>query len=214
MSKIVAFLSVTLDGVAQGPGHPDEDRRGGFDRGGWAAPYADQTIQGLAGEGSATTGALMFGRWTYETFYSVWAGRTDNPFSQIMDNTLKYVASRTLSEPLEWANSKLLRSGVGDTGVGVDSGDSGDAADAVAELRRRPGKDILILGSLDLVQSLARRNLIDRYILLIHPLVLGSGRRLFVEGLPVTPLRLVDSRLSTTGVIIATYEPVTPAVEA
>lgn len=196
MSKIVVFLSLTLDGVAQAPARPDEDRRGGFEYGGWAGPDADAVTGGMAGEGSGTTAAMLFGRRTYEDFYSVWAGRTDNPFSPIMDNATKYVASRTLHEPLKWINSKLL---------------AGDASEAVANMRRQPGKDILILGSVELVQSLAARNLLDRYILLIHPLVLGSGRRLFVEGLPRTALRLVDSKISTTGVVIATYEPIEPA---
>ncbi len=191
MSDIVVFLSITLDGVMQGPGHPDEDRRGGFDRGGWAAPYADAITAGMASEGSGTTGSLLFGRHTYENFYSVWHGRTDNPFSPILDNSSKYVASRTLDGPLPWANSTLLK---------------GEAEETVAGLRARPGKDVLILGSGELVRSLLRSNLVDRMILLIHPLVLGAGQRLFAETGPTIPWRLTDSRISTTGVIIATYE--------
>jgi len=191
MSKIVAFLSMTLDGVMQGPGHPDEDRRGGFERGGWGAAYSDAITTGMASEGSATTGAMLFGRTTYEHFHEVWAGRTDNPFSPILDRNLKYVASRTLSEPLPWQNSVLLR---------------GEASETVAPIRQAPGMDIVILGSGELVRSLLRAGQIDRMILLIHPLVLGAGRRLFDETGPTTRFRLADSRVSTTGVVIATYD--------
>jgi dihydrofolate reductase len=191
VSSIVVFLSVTLDGVMQGPGHPDEDRRNGFDRGGWAAPYADAITTGMASEGAGTTEGLLFGRHTYEQFYSVWHGRTDNPFSPILDNSPKYVASRTLAEPLPWQNSILLK---------------GDAGDTVAALRARPGKDLVILGSGELVRSLLAAKLVDRMILLMHPIVLGAGQRLFDQAGPTTPWRLVDSRVSTTGVVIATYE--------
>jgi dihydrofolate reductase len=109
----------------------------------------------------------------------------------VLNNTLKYVASTTLKEPLPWMNSRLLE---------------GDAADAVARLKQEPGKDIVVLGSGVLVESLMRRNLVDEFVLLIHPLVLGSGRRMFNEG-DVTPLRLVDSKATTKGVVIATYQP-------
>jgi dihydrofolate reductase len=192
MSDIVVFNSVTLDGVMQAPGRPDEDRRGGFKHGGWAVPYADPVQGQVAAESMATTRALLFGRRTYEDFYSVWPNRTENPFTEVLNNATKYVASRTLREPLPWQNSVLL---------------SGDAADEVARLRQEPGKDIVILGSGELVRSLMARNLIDRYLLQIHPLVLGSGQRLFVDGGTPAKLRLIDSRPTGTGVVIATYEP-------
>jgi dihydrofolate reductase len=179
MSKVVVFTSVTLDGVMQAPGRPDEDRRGGFTHGGWALPYNDPVMGRVTAEGMADAGPLLLGRRTYEDFHGFWPEQTDNPFTEVLDNTLKYVASTTLAEPLPWRNSRLL---------------DGDAADAVAELKRRPGKDLVVLGSGELVQSLRRRDLVDEYRLLIHPLVLGSGR-----------LRLVDSVATTTGVIIATY---------
>jgi dihydrofolate reductase len=192
MAKVVAFESVTLDGVMQSPGHPDEDRRGGFEHGGWAAPYADDVIQGLAAEGSETNGSLLFGRRTYEDLYRAWAHATDNPFTEILNNTTKYLASRTLAEPLAWQSSILL-------------GD--DVPGAVAELRQRNEKDLLILGSGELVRSLLPHGLVDRFILLIHPIVLGSGIRLFEPGAAYANLRLVGApRQSTTGVIIATYE--------
>ena len=191
MSKVVAFLSVTIDGVMQAPGRPDEDTRGGFRHGGWAGPYADHVIQGLAGEGSSSTGAMLFGRRTYEDFHRVWANASGNPFTEILNNTPKYVASRSMREPLPWQNSTLL---------------AGDAVEAVAKLRGQEGRDILILGSGELVRSLLPTGQVDRFILLIHPLVLGSGQRLFDDGLAFADLRLRDTRTSTTGVIIATYD--------
>jgi dihydrofolate reductase len=191
--RLVVTSSVTLDGVMQAPGMPEEDVRGGFDRGGWAAPYNDAAMAQKMGEGMAQTGAMLFGRRTYERFFESWAHRTDgNPFTEMMNNVQKYVASMTLGEPLPWVDSTLL---------------VGDAAAAVAELKKPAGPDIAVIGSGDLVQSLARRGLVDQYTLLIHPLVLGSGRRLFPDGAAQADLRLVDSVTTTTGVIIATYQP-------
>ncbi len=189
MTRVVVFMNLTLDGVMQAPGRPDEDARGGFTRGGWAVPYADPVMGRVAAESMATTGALLFGRRTYEDFYAVWPNRKDNPFTEVLNNSRKYVASTTLKEPLPWANSTLLK---------------GDAAKAVAELKAQPGKDVVVLGSGALLQSLMSNNLIDAYVLQIHPLVLGSGRRLFNDG-PLD-LRLVDTRPTTTGVVITTYE--------
>jgi len=191
VSKIVVFTSLTLDGVMQAPGRPDEDRRGGFAHGGWAQPYNDPVMGAVAAEGMANAGPLLLGRRTYEDFYSFWPHQTDNPFTEVLDNTLKYVASTTLEEPLPWRNSTLLQ---------------GDAAEAVARLKQQPGKDLVVLGSGELVQSLRRRNLVDEYVLLIHPLVLGSGRRLFPDGGATATLRLVDAKTTTTGVVIATYQ--------
>jgi dihydrofolate reductase len=192
MSRIVAFESVTLDGVMQAPGRPDEDTRDGFQHGGWAAPYADPVMGEEAARGMAQTGGILLGRRTYEDFYSFWPKQTDNPFTDALNKTQKYVASTTLEEPLPWSNSTLLR---------------GDAAEAVARLRREPGSDIVVLGSGELVRTLIRHDIVDEYVLLIHPLILGSGRRLFAEGIPTTTLRLVESRPTTTGVVIATYRP-------
>jgi dihydrofolate reductase len=194
MRKLTVFNSLTLDGVMQGPGRPDEDTRGGFAHGGWAVPYMDEVMGRVAAEGMANAGPLLFGRRTYQDFHSFWPHQTDNPFTEVLDNTRKYVASTTLREPLGWRNSTLLK---------------GDAAEAVARLKEEPGEDLTVLGSGELVQSLRRRDLVDRYVLLIHPLVLGSGRRMFPDGGPAATLRLVDSVPTTTGVIIATYRPVT-----
>ena len=199
MSKIVAFTSLTLDGVMQAPGRPDEDRRGGFEHGGWATPYADSVMGSVSAESGSSAGALLFGRRTYEDFYAVWPKRTDdNPFTGMLNNTPKYVASTTLKEPLPWMNSTLLK---------------GDVAESVSRLKAQLGKDLVVLGSGALLRSLMRHNLVDEYILLIHPLVLGSGRRLFTDGGAPMALRLVDSKATTTGVLIATYRPEAPASE-
>jgi len=189
MSNVVVFTNLTLDGVMQAPGRPDEDRRGGFEHGGWAVPYA---AMAQAGESIANTGALLLGRRTYEDFYAVWPKRKDSPFSAMLENIQKYVASTTLSEPLSWSNSTLL---------------PGDAPDAVARLKGEPGKDLVVMGSGELIQSLMRRNLVDRYVLLIHPLVLGSGRRLFPDGGAFAALQLVATSTTNNGVVIATYQP-------
>jgi dihydrofolate reductase len=190
--RIVAFESVTLDGVMQAPGRPDEDRRGGFEHGGWAAPYADPGIGKAAQESMTRTGALLLGRRTYEDFHGFWPRQKDSPFTDVLNASLKYVASTTLQEPLPWENSRLLR---------------GDAVEAVGQLRREPGKDIVILGSGELVHALMRHNLIDEYLLQIHPLVLGSGRRLFPDDGILARLRLVDSSTTAKGVLVATYSP-------
>ncbi len=192
MSKVIVFTNLTLDGVMQAPARPDEDRRGDFMHGGWAAPYA---AMAQAGESIANMGALLLGRRTYEDFYAVWPKRKDDPISARLDNLQKYVASTTLSEPLAWINSTLLK---------------GDAEQAVARLKGELDKDMVVMGSGELAQSLMRSNLIDEYVLLIHPLVLGSGRRLFPDGGASAALRLVNTKTTNNGVVIATYQPAEP----
>jgi len=189
MSKVVVLTNLTLDGVMQGPAGPDEDRRGGFAHGGWAAPYAAMEATGNT---FASAGALLFGRRTYENFYAVWPKQTNSPYTEFLNTIPKYVASTTLKEPLPWSNSTLLK---------------GDAAQAVSQLKQQPGKDLLIMGSGELIQSLMRANLIDDYVLLIHPLVLGAGRRLFPDGGATATLRLVATSTTDKGVVIATYQP-------
>jgi dihydrofolate reductase len=190
MSRVTVFNHVSLDGVMQAPGRPEEDIRGGFTRGGWAGGRMDEVIAGVAAQGMSRQGAMLFGRRTYEDFAKVWPKQAANPFTEALNKAQKYVASRTLREPLPWVNSTLLQ---------------GDAADAVARLKEA-GPDLVILGSGELIQSLMRRRLIDQFILMIHPLLLGRGRRLFAADAEMAELKLVDSKTSTTGVIIATYE--------
>ncbi|MEO8563213.1 MAG: dihydrofolate reductase family protein [bacterium] len=192
MRKLLVINNLTLDGVMQAPGRPDEDTRGGFEHGGWSMPYNDEVKGKTMGEGMGRASDLLFGRRTYEDFYKVWPTRTDNPFTPVLNASRKYVASRTLEEPLPWENSVLLK---------------GDAADAVARLKTEPGNDLLVMGSGVLVEALACRNLIDEYMLLIHPLVLGKGRRMFTEHGAFATLTLVKSVPTTTGVIITTYRP-------
>src|SRR5260370_7390437 len=189
MRRIVVFMSLTLDGVIQAPGRPDEDRRGGFGEGGWGQAYGGPEMGKAAAEGGATTDGILLGRRTYEDFYAVWPNQPDNPYTEVLNNTQKYVASTTLKEPLPWMNSTLLE---------------GDAVDAVARLKHQPGKDIVVLGSGELVQSFMRAGLVDQYVLLIHPLILGSGRRLFTDTGSRAPLDLVNTRTTSTGVVIAT----------
>lgn len=190
MRKVSVTVSLSLDGVMQAPGRPDEDIRGGFERGGWANAYGDEVMGRRMAEGMSKHTELLFGRRTYQDFFSVWPDRTDNPFTEVLDRTPKYVASRTLAAPLPWQNSSLL---------------SGDAAESVADLKRSPGPDLVVLGSGNLVQSLRRVGLVDEYLLLIHPLILGTGGRLFPDGVPAD-LRLAESLTTTTGVIIASYQ--------
>ena len=192
MRSITVLNHLSLDGVMQAPGRPDEDRRGGFERGGWAMPDNDDVMGEALGERMGQGGALLFGRRTYEDFASYWPQQSDNPYTQMLEEAEKLVVSTTLGEPLPWKNSRLL---------------SGDGADAVAVLKAEEGPDLLIMGSGVLVQSLMEQQLIDRFMLMIHPLVLGAGRRMFADEGAFADLRLVDSVTTTTGVIIATYEP-------
>jgi dihydrofolate reductase len=183
MAELVVTENVTLDGVMQGPGRADEDTRGGFSAGGWGVPYMDAVAMEHAGKGMATTSALLFGRRTYLDFHSFWPAQADgNPFTEVLNETRKYVVSRTLAS-LPWQNSTLL-SGV----------------DEVAELKATLDGDIVVLGSGELVRSLG--SLVDRFVLSIHPLALGSGQRLTLSP---GRFQLASSAVTGTGVIIATY---------
>ena len=193
MRKLTAVESVTLDGVMQAPGGVDEDTRGGFAHGGWAAPYHDAVMGEAMGRRMARGGGgpLVFGRRTYEQFAGYWPHQPDdNPYGAQLNRVEKLVASTTLRDPLPWQRSRVL---------------PGDAADAVAALKAEDGPDIGVLGSGVLVQALLARGLVDAFLLLVHPLVLGSGRRLFPDGGAPATLELEDSLTTTTGVVIATY---------
>jgi len=189
MSRIVVINNITLDGVMQAPGRANEDTRDGFEHGGWAVPYNDQVSGQFMGSHMVGTRAILLGRRTYADFAEFWPKQGDNPFTNVLTVTPKYVASTTLDPDQEWANTTVL---------------GGDAVPAISDLRSEEGGDIVIMGSGDLARSLARSNLIDEYLLLIHPLALGSGRRLFAEEVR---LSLTESLTTTTGVVIATYRP-------
>ncbi len=186
--RVVAIENLTLDGVMQAPGRADEDTRDGFEHGGWAAPY--EAMGSLMGKRTGQTRGMLFGRRTYEDFAGFWPRQTDNPYTEVLDRAEKYVVSTTLEEPLPWVNSTLLR---------------GDAATAVAELRAAGDGDLVVLGSGELVRSLLPHGLVDELALLIHPLVLGSGRRLFTGDGELASLRLLSSETTDAGVVIATY---------
>lgn len=190
MGTISIFESITLDGVMQGPGRPDEDVRGDFAHGGWGEGYADEAIGRFCAEGMGTTAALLFGRRTYDDLLQHWTSVTNpNPFTEVLVTQQKYVASRNADTTLDHPHSTLL---------------AGDAVETVARLKQEVDGTITVLGSGELVRSLHRAGLIDDYLLLIHPLVLGSGTRLFGDG-ERADLTLTSAETSTTGVVLARY---------
>lgn len=195
MRKVVVSEFLSLDGVMQAPGDPEEDTEGGFTHGGWQMPYFDEVAGNAVSEGIAATDAFLLGRKTYEIFAAYWpsadAEKAEEEFVNTMNRMTKYVASETLDE-VEWQNSTLIK---------------GDVAEEVAELKQQSGKNIQVMGSGDLVQTLIQHDLVDEYQLMIHPVVLGSGKQLFRDGSDTTALRLVDTKTTTTGVIILTYQP-------
>ncbi|TQS21601.1 dihydrofolate reductase family protein [Microbispora sp. KK1-11] len=191
MGKVVAIEHLTLDGVMQAPGHPDEDLRDGFRHGGWAARRQDPAMREAMGARMTDAWSLLAGRTTYERFADYWPAQAPNPFTDALNRVQKYVTSTTLAEPLTWQNSTLLKGG---------------AADAVAGLKEELDGNLVVFGSGVLVRSLLPRRLVDEFVLLVHPVVLGSGRRLFEET-PPESFELVDSTTTRTGVVIATYRP-------
>jgi dihydrofolate reductase len=188
-AKVLVANHVTLDGVMQAPARPDEDTRDDFAHGGWGMARNDELMAAKIGERMAGDRAFLFGRRTYEDFYDVWPKRTGNPFSEALTNTTKYVASRSMTEPLPWDNSILL---------------SGDVAERVAELKQQRDGTLTVFGSGELIGTLIAADLIDEYLLMIHPLVLGAGRQLFGAG-QSTELELMDAVTTSTGVVIAAY---------
>jgi dihydrofolate reductase len=192
MSTIEVVNHITLDGVMQSPADPDEDRRGGFEHGGWATRYFDDVQGEYMGARMGTGGgALLFGRWTYNKMRSAWTKQPeDNPVRQVLERNTKYVVSRS-DQPVEWQNSELVQ---------------GEAAEVVADLKARTEGNLVILGSGELIQALLPHGLIDAFLLTIHPLVLGSGRRLFADDGALAKLSLAEVKPTTTGVLIARYE--------
>jgi dihydrofolate reductase len=187
--RIVVITHVTLDGVMQGPGRPDEDTRDGFTHGGWAAARSDNEIQQAWGERLSRSSGFLFGRRTYEDVLGYW-NTQDSPFKGALNQAAKFVAS-TGTPTLKWPNSTLL---------------TGDVPGAVTKLRATPGDDLHIMGSGALIRSLSAHGLIDEYLLSVHPIVLGHGHRLFDDGFPPATFDLTGTAVTTpAGVIIATF---------
>ena len=188
MGKVIVMNHVTLDGVMQGPGTADEDTRGGFEDGGWAVPRSDESVTAAMGERMGGSPSFLFGRRTYEQLLGSWNAQ-GGPFKEALNSTPKYVASHDEDAALEWPNSTLLH---------------GNVPAGVADLKHSVGGNLVIMGSGELIGSLLDAGLIDEYLLFIHPVVLGNGRRLFADGARCS-LRLMHSRSTDTGVIIADY---------
>jgi dihydrofolate reductase len=191
--KLTTVTHVTVDGVMQGLGGADEDRRGGFERGGWAGPLFHDEAATIVHEVYQRADAFLFGRWTYEVFAGYWGAMadSDNPIAAALNTRPKYVASTTLTDP-QWADTTVL---------------SGDVAAAVGELKAKPGGELQVHGSGTLVRWLLDNQLVDEITLLTYPVVLGQGTRLFPATGPDTALELVDSRATPSGVTIQVYRP-------
>lgn len=191
MRKLVVGTFVTLDGVMQGPGGPEEDRSGGFQHGGWLVPFFDDMLGRRMVEWTEAADGVILGRKTYEIFAAHWPHIGDeDPIAAKLNRVRKYVASRTLTQ-VEWKNSELLK---------------GDLAEAITRLKHQPGGELQVTGSQNLIQTLLRHNLVDEFRLLVFPVVLGPGKRLFAEGTLPASLKLVDIEQSGTGVSIQVYQ--------
>jgi dihydrofolate reductase len=193
MRNIVVAEFLTLDGVMQAPGSPDEDRTGGFDRGGWQLEYFDDSLGASILGDLEQTGGFLLGRRTYEAFAAHWPKQPpEDPLAGTFNDLPKWVVSTTLAEPLAWQNSTLI---------------PGDVANAVRGIRDGDGKDIQVIGSGELVQTLIREDLVEEYRLMVHPIVMGEGKRLFRDPTATARLTLIDSKPTSTGVLMNRYRP-------
>ena len=192
MRKLVVQVWMTLDGVVQAPGAPDEDTRGGFAHGGWSLPYFDDVAMTWTVGNLNSAGGFLLGRRTYEGFAAHWpnASAEEQPLAEPLNRKPKFVATTTLADPLAWQNSTVL---------------TGDVADAVATLKKDDGDDLLVIGSVELVRTLVEHGLVDEFRLMIDPLVVGGGKRLFRDDGSLKRMRLVGSQSTATGAILATY---------
>jgi dihydrofolate reductase len=191
MRKLVVNTFLSLDGVMQAPGAPDEDNDGGFGHGGWSVNYWDEMMGQVMAETTSRPFAMVLGRRTYDIMAAYWPTAPEEEGAATFNNATKYVASRG-NPKLDWQNSVLIE---------------GDAAEGLAALKREDGPELQVSGSANLVQTLLRHNLVDRFWLWVFPCVVGSGKRLFADGTVPAGLKLVDSKVSTTGVVMASYEP-------
>ena len=191
MRELIVLSFITLDGVMQAPGGPEEDPTGGFNYGGWTVGYWDDFLGGVMGEQMAKPFDLLLGRKTYEIFAAYWPyAKSDDPTAEKLNSAKKYVTSKTLRK-LDWSNSMLVE---------------GDTVQEIIKLKEQKGPELQVHGSGNLIQTLLKHDLIDEFRLKIFPITLGTGKRLFGEGTIPAGLKLVDSRTSTTGVIVATYK--------
>jgi dihydrofolate reductase len=183
---------MTLDGVSQAPGYPDEDTTGGFEFGGWHMPYADEAFKEWVVRNLNEAGGLLLGRRTYDSFAAHWpdAAEEEQAMAQPLNTLPKYVASRTLTDPLEWQNSRVLH---------------GEIQDAVAALKREEGNALHVIGSTDLVRTLLRHDLVDELRVIVDPVIVGGGKRIFGDDGMLRRMQLAESQVTTTGAIIATY---------
>jgi dihydrofolate reductase len=195
MRKVIVNEFLALDGTAQAPGGADEDTSGGFQHGGWHMQYLDEAFMNWVAKGIEQAGGFLLGRRTYEIFAAYWpnASEEEQVIAQPINTKPKHVASRTLDEPLEWQNSTLLE---------------GEVPEAVAALKQQDGGDLLVIGSTELVQTLIEHGLVDEFRLVIDPLLVGGGKRIFPDDGALRPLRLIDHEVTSTGSMIATYAPV------
>jgi dihydrofolate reductase len=192
MRKLMVTTFLTLDGVMQAPGGPQEDSEGGFTQGGWSVNYWDDMMGKVMGEATSRPFAMVLGRKTYDIMAAFWPTAPEETGAKVFNDATKYVASRSKPDLERWSNSVQIE---------------GDAAEGLAALKQEDGPELQVHGSANLIQTLIRNNLVDVYRLWIFPVVIGSGKRLFAEGTIPGALKLVDSKVSTTGVFIGTYEP-------
>jgi dihydrofolate reductase len=191
MRKLIVQTFLTLDGVMQAPGGPGEDDDGGFAYGGWSVNYWDEQMGQVMDEATSRPFAMVLGRRTYDIMAAYWPTAPEEEGGKVFNEATKYVVSRGQPK-LPWSNSVLV---------------SGDTADGIAALKREDGPELQVHGSANLIQTLLRNNLVDQYRLWIFPVVVGPGKRLFAEGTHPSGLKLVDSKISSTGVVMGTYEP-------
>ena len=191
MRELIVFTFLTLDGVMQAPGGPEEDTSGGFAHGGWSVNYWDEQMGQVMGEATTRPFAMVLGRRTFDIMAAYWPHASEEEGAKVFNDATKYVASRGRPS-LEWSNSVPIE---------------GDAADGVAALKAEDGPELQVHGSANLIQTLLRHSLVDQYRLWVFPVVIGSGKRLFADGTVPAGLRLVDHKVSTTGVVMGVWEP-------
>jgi dihydrofolate reductase len=192
MRKLIVQTFLTLDGVMQAPGGPGEDDDGGFAYGGWSVNYWDDQMGQVMGEATSTPFAMVLGRRTYDIMAAYWPTAPEEEGAKVSNDATKYVASRSRPNLEAWTNSILIE---------------GDAAEGLAGLKAEDGPELQVHGSANLIQTLLRHNLVDEFRLWVFPVVIGSGKRLFADGTVPVGLRLADSKVSSTGVVMGTWQP-------